>query len=84
MSSSESLREALNFDEHLILENNWKGRFVGISDYQFFHRQSLENFEQFWAGVAEEIEWFKKFEKVVIPGEHPNVYKWFAGGRLNL
>ncbi|MCS7145417.1 MAG: acetate--CoA ligase [Nitrososphaerota archaeon] len=83
MSQSESIRDALNFEERIVLDN-WAHRNVGVEDYRSFHQKSLEKFEEFWAGVARELEWFKDFEKIIEPGEYPNVYRWFVGGRLNL
>lgn len=83
MSQSESVKEALNFDERIILEN-WSDRHTSVEEYFKLHRSSLEKYEEFWASVARELEWFKPFEKTVEPGEHPNVYRWFVGGKLNL
>lgn len=83
MSQSESIRDALNFDERIVLDS-WAHRNASIEEYRSLHKESLEKFEEFWAKVASEIEWFKRFEKVVEPGEYPNVYRWFVGGRLNM
>jgi acetyl-CoA synthetase len=83
MSREGAVSEALDFSERILLDN-WRNRFVSIEEYNESHRKSLEKFEEFWAGVAREVEWFKPFVKVVEKGEYPNVYKWFVGGRLNL
>ena len=46
------------------------------------YKQSIEDPEAFWAGVAKELHWFKPWDKVLewnLPWA-----KWFVGGKLNL
>src|SRR5271170_7357592 len=53
-----------------------------LEDYERIYRESVENPEKFWAGIAEELHWFKKWDKVL---EWNNPWaKWFVGGQLNL
>ncbi|MEM4311649.1 MAG: acetate--CoA ligase [Nitrososphaerales archaeon] len=75
--------EVLPFDEKIELEN-WKDKHVSIKDYLDYHRKSIEELEEFWGSVAKELEWFKPWEKVLEEGDHPYVYKWFKGGKINL
>ncbi|MEM0444516.1 MAG: acetate--CoA ligase [Nitrososphaerota archaeon] len=82
-SQPEPVRETLNFDERIVLEH-WSHRNTSVKDYWASHSATLERFEEFWASVAKELEWFKPFSKVMEPGEYPNVYKWFVGGKLNM
>ncbi len=78
-----SLKEvSLPFDEYVI-NDRWKSRLVDIKTYFEFHRKSLERFEEFWASVAKELEWFRPWDKV-LDGSNPPFYRWFVGGRLNL
>jgi len=37
----------------------------------------------FWAGIAEDLHWFKKWDKVLDDSEKP-FYKWFTGGETNI
>ncbi len=83
MSTRDALSEALDFSERILLDN-WKERHTSIEEYMKYHADSLKNFEEFWAGVARELEWFRPFSKVVERGEYPNVYRWFVGGALNM
>jgi len=51
-------------------------------EYQKLYRRSLNKPEKFWAEMAEELSWFKKWRKVVnwkIPFS-----QWFVGGKLNV
>ncbi|HKW50386.1 MAG TPA: acetate--CoA ligase [Candidatus Eisenbacteria bacterium] len=44
--------------------------------------QAEKDPEKFWAGVAAELDWFTKWEKVL--EWHPPDAKWFVGGKLNV
>lgn len=50
--------------------------------YDAAYRQSLENPEKFWAEIAEDCHWFKKWDKVLDDSRKP-LYRWFPGGVLN-
>jgi len=41
-----------------------------------------EVYEDFWAGWAEELEWFRKWDTVL--EWHPPHARWFVGGKLNV
>ena len=53
-----------------------------LEDYERVYRQSVENPEEFWAGVAGDLHWFKKWDRV-LEWDAPWA-KWFVGGQLNL
>jgi len=53
-----------------------------IKDYEDLYKRSVEDPEEFWAEVAEELSWFKKWEKV-LEWNFPYA-KWFAGGKTNI
>jgi len=53
-----------------------------LEEYERIYKESVEQPEKFWAQIAEELHWFKKWDKVLewkIPWA-----KWFVGGQLNL
>ena len=54
-----------------------------IKDWDQVARKALEDPEAFWAAEAEELEWFKKWERVCDATEKP-FYKWFKGGQCNI
>ncbi len=55
-----------------------------FEDYQAKYKQSVEAPEEFWAGVAENFQWKKKWDKVLDWNfKEPNI-KWFEGGKLNI
>ncbi|MCS7094206.1 MAG: acetate--CoA ligase [Thaumarchaeota archaeon] len=83
MSYESFQSEPLPFEERLVLKN-WENRTVDPQAYQKFHDLTTRDFERFWEGVANELEWFKKWDHVLLPGEHPNVYRWFVGSLQNI
>ena len=50
--------------------------------YMEAFKESLESPETFWARAAEEITWYKKWDRVLDASNLPFV-RWFAGGELN-
>ncbi len=50
--------------------------------YAEVHGRSLSEAEAFWAEAAEEIYWYKKWEKV-LDDSNPPFYRWFTGGEVN-
>jgi len=54
-----------------------------IKEYESLYRRSIEDPEGFWAERAEELEWFKPWDKV-LDDSHPPFFKWFVGGQVNI
>ncbi|MCO5287105.1 MAG: acetate--CoA ligase [Chitinophagaceae bacterium] len=54
------------------------------ADYENAYRKSVENPEEFWAGVAENFVWRKKWDKVLEWNFTEPSVKWFIGGKLNI
>ena len=50
-------------------------------EYDRLYRESIDQPEQFWGRMAEQLHWFKKWDRV-LDWQSPNA-KWFAGGKLN-
>jgi acetyl-CoA synthetase len=53
-----------------------------LEEYDALYKQSIEDPEEFWAGVAGDLHWFKPWDKVLewnLPWA-----KWFVGGKMNL
>src|SRR6202142_3555723 len=59
-----------------------KAHIQSLQQYETLYKQSIEDPEAFWAGVAKDLHWFQPWEKVLewnLPWA-----KWFVGGKLNL
>src|SRR3989442_6148355 len=53
-----------------------------LDEYERIYRESVEQPEKFWGRIANELHWFKKWDKV-LEWDCPWA-KWFVGGRINL
>ncbi|AMM50260.1 acetyl-CoA synthetase [Rufibacter sp. DG15C] len=59
-------------------------RIRSMEEYQAAYQKSVEQPEEFWAGVAKNFTWRQKWDKVLDWNfEEPNV-KWFVNGKLNI
>ncbi|ADU96520.1 acetate/CoA ligase [Thermovibrio ammonificans HB-1] len=55
---------------------------ANVKDYEAEYKRFLENPEKFWEEVAQQLIWFKKWEKV-LEWNYPYA-KWFVGGKTNI
>lgn len=53
-----------------------------FEEYKKLYNRSIKNPEKFWAEAAEELHWFKKWNKV-IKWKAPHA-QWFTGGKINM
>jgi acetyl-CoA synthetase len=56
---------------------------ANVKEYDELYRYSIENREKFWAEQAENLCWYKKWDKV-LDASNPPFFKWFAGGKTNI
>ena len=59
-----------------------KAHIKSLEEYEALYKKSIEDPEAFWAGAAEELHWFKRWDKVLdwnLPWAN-----WFVGGKMNL
>ena len=57
---------------------------TSLDQYRETYKKSVEDPEGFWAGVAENFEWRKKWDKVLEWNFTEPDVKWFIGGKLNI
>ena len=53
------------------------------SQYELEFQRSIHQPEEYWAKIAEDVVWTKKWDKVLDDSASPFT-KWFVGGRLSL
>jgi propionyl-CoA synthetase len=53
-----------------------------MSKYDDVFQRSITDPEGFWGEAAEDIDWYKKWDRVLDDSNKP-FYKWFAGGEMN-
>ena len=59
-------------------------RINSFSEYKKAYKESVENPEEFWGGIAEEFIWKKKWDKTLSYDFSKPEFKWFEGGKLNI
>jgi acetyl-CoA synthetase len=53
-----------------------------LGDYAAEYQRSIEDPEKFWAGIAQELEWFAPWQNV-FEWKYPT-FEWFQGGKCNI
>lgn len=56
---------------------------ANVPDWDALQKEASEDYEAFWGKRAEELHWFKKWDKVLEDSEKP-FYEWFKGGKTNI
>jgi acetyl-CoA synthetase len=74
-------------EEKLIFEPSdavkMKASIKRMEDYRELYQRSLNDPEKFWGELAEQLDWSKKWDKVLDWDFNKPEIKWFAGGKLN-
>ncbi len=52
------------------------------STYESVYQSSLQDPATFWAAAADQVHWYKKWERV-LDDSNPPFYRWFVGGQVN-
>jgi acetyl-CoA synthetase len=61
-----------------------KQAYLSMEDYKKLYRKSIDKPDEFWKEMADQFEWFKKWEKVCEWDFNKPEIKWFVGGKLNV
>jgi acetyl-CoA synthetase len=59
-------------------------RITSLEQYKNEYKKSVDNPEGFWAGIAEEFQWTKKWDKVLEWNFRTPEVKWFINGKFNI
>ncbi len=73
--------ETRKFEPPLTLSR--KAYVKSFTEYEEIYQRSIQDPEGFWAEMAEQLEWFKKWEHVLEADFPKAVVRWFSGGKLN-
>ena len=55
-----------------------------MEEYQKLYDSSIADPEKFWGEQAEQLDWFKKWDKVRVEDFANAKHEWFVGGKLNV
>lgn len=59
-----------------------KAHIKSLAQYHKMYNESVKNPQKFWAKIAEELYWSRRWKKV-LEWKNPHA-KWFSGGKINL
>jgi acetyl-CoA synthetase len=54
-----------------------------VQDYEKMYKRSMDDPQGFWADLAGELDWYKKWDQV-LDDSNPPFYKWYVGGKTNI
>jgi len=54
-----------------------------IQDYEAVYKEAMQDIEAFWAKQAQNLDWFKPWDKVLDRSNAP-FFKWFVGAKTNI
>jgi len=60
-----------------------KAYIKSMDEYRQIYQRSIDDPEGFWAEMAEQLDWFKKWDKVLVEDFKEAKHEWFVGGKLN-
>ncbi len=55
-----------------------------MAEYKEIYERSVDDPEGFWGEMAEQLIWFKKWDKVLVEDFKEGKHKWFVSGKLNV
>jgi acetyl-CoA synthetase len=60
-----------------------KAYIKSLGEYKQIYQRSIIDPEGFWAEMAEQLDWYKKWDKVLVKDFKEAKHEWFVGGKLN-
>lgn len=61
-----------------------KARIKSVSEYRRLYKRSVEDPQGFWAEMAEQLSWFKRWRRVLDYDFKEARIRWFEGGKINV
>jgi acetyl-CoA synthetase len=61
-----------------------KAYIKNLDEYKRIYQRSLDDPEGFWGEAARQLDWYKKWEKVLVEDFGEAEHEWFVGGKLNV
>jgi acetyl-CoA synthetase len=55
-----------------------------LDEYRDIYRKSIDDPEGFWGEMAEVLDWYKRWDKVLVEDFKEGKHEWFVGGKLNV
>ncbi|MFC2013159.1 acetate--CoA ligase [Chloroflexota bacterium] len=61
-----------------------KAHIKSLDEYRQIYDKSIKDPEGFWAEMAEQLDWYRKWDKVLLDDFANARHEWFVGGKLNV
>jgi len=61
-----------------------KAHIKKMEEYRELYQKSIDDPAKFWGELAEQLDWYKKWDKVLEYDFNKPEIKWFKGGKLNV
>jgi acetyl-CoA synthetase len=61
-----------------------KAYIKSLDEYKEIYQRSLDDPEGFWGEAAQQLDWYKKWDKVLVEDFKEAKHEWFVGGKLNV
>ena len=61
-----------------------KAYIKSLDQYKEIYQRSIDDPEGFWGELAEQLDWYKKWDKVLVEDFKEAKHEWFVGGKLNV
>ena len=61
-----------------------KAYIKSLDEYKELYQRSIDDPEGFWAEMAEGLDWYKKWDRVLVEDFKEGKHEWFVGGKLNM
>ena len=55
-----------------------------LDEYKRIYQRSIDDPEGFWGEMAEQLDWYKKWDTVLVEDFKEAKHEWFVGGKLNV
>ena len=55
-----------------------------LDEYRKIYQKSVDDPEGFWAQMAEQLDWFRTWDKVLVDDFTNAKHEWFVGGKINV
>ena len=61
-----------------------KAHIKSLEEYRKIYQRSLDAPETFWGEAAQQLDWYEKWDKVLVEDFAAGKHEWFVGGKLNV
>ncbi len=55
-----------------------------MDEYKKIYQKSVEDPDGFWGEMAEQLDWYKKWDRVLVEDFKEAKHEWFVGGKINV